>query len=163
MGAQQAHLPLDTAASPPPGFGNHCDVCIDEINLVLGSTYLLVAAFFFYRQRSLLAFYYGQICLSVSPYRGAVATTYKTPEDADSWMTWLHYRWAFAFVVLGFFEYGIAAGCTLVPTVAAWPKIITIYGPLVLAASVTTVHVAVISKYRDAESPWVEALSRRRR
>lgn len=132
-----------------------------RLYLVLGSGYLILAALFFYRQRSLLAFYYGQICLSMSPYRDEVQTTYGGLRDADSWATWLYYRWGFAFVTLGFLEYGIAFARTLVPVVAARTEFVTIYGPAVVVVAAFAVHAIVLSRYRYSESPWSDVLRRR--
>ena len=134
-----------------------------RLYLVLGSGYLLLAALFFYRQRSLLAFYYGQICLSLSPYRDEVQTTYDGLRDADSWATWLYYRWGFTFVTLGFLAYGTGFARTLVPTVATWTESVTIYGPGVIVVAASAVHAIVLSWYRYSESPWSDALHRRQR
>lgn len=135
-------------------------------HLVLGSACLLAAALFFYRQRSLLAFYYGQICLSVSPYQTEVASTYDGLKEVDSWATWLHYRRAFGFVSLGFFDYGLAVARTPVPRLGGWPDMVTIYIPA--AAAVVTVvtcaiHTLVLARHRYSESRWAEAVRHLRR
>lgn len=44
--------------------------------ILIGSLALMFSALMFYRQRSLLAYYYGQICLTLSPYRGTESTRY---------------------------------------------------------------------------------------
>jgi hypothetical protein len=67
-----------------------------------GSGFVLVAAFLFYRQRSLLAFYFGQIVLATNHPELAATKPEVSIRESDSWATWLFYRWAFAFLILGF-------------------------------------------------------------
>ena len=105
----------------------------------------------------------GQICLSVSPYQAEVASTYDGLKEVDSWATWLYYRWAFGFISLGFFEYGIALARTLAPRVGGWPDIVTIYIPAAAAVGTCTVHALVLARYRYSESPWADAIRHVRR
>jgi hypothetical protein len=62
--------------------------------LSLGLMFLLLATLSFYRQRSLLAWYYGQIALEESGH-----STGSTPrewlQDADGWDTWMQYQRGF--------------------------------------------------------------------
>ena len=73
--------------------------------IVLGSLCVALAAALFYRQRSALAWFYGQISLSIeSPAVNGIDTEawYK---DADSWATWIPYQSAFTALVVGCWLY----------------------------------------------------------
>jgi len=76
--------------------------------VIVGSTSLLLAAAVFYRQRSWLAWFYGQISLSMLQVYGDGPDTKQWLKDADSWATWIPYRAAFWLTGLGFVEYGAA-------------------------------------------------------
>jgi hypothetical protein len=68
----------------------------------IGTFAVFFAALLFYRQRSLLAYFYGQIVLSVSHPKITSLTVDELLTEADSWATWLLYRWAFVVLSLGF-------------------------------------------------------------
>ena len=72
-----------------------------SVYLLLGCAALIMGAFFFYRQRSLLAWYYGQLCL-VAERKENDGRRQLWLENADSWETWIYYRWAFLSLYLGF-------------------------------------------------------------
>lgn len=84
--------------------------------LLSGSFWMLVAALLFYRQRSLLAYYYGQIALcSVRGSSGEYAKLNDVLADADAWITWFFYQTAFACLIAGFASYGAALFSTVIP------------------------------------------------
>ena len=90
--------------------------------LLVGSLSFLLSALFFYRERSLLAWFSGQLALSESlgepPDRRRDLLV-----DADAWTTWIPYRWGFIGTYLGFAVYGIAFASTahlVAPRVAAF-------------------------------------------
>lgn len=86
--------------------------------IILGSVFALLAALFFYLQRSLLAWYYGQISLCIAKNNEAGADKKRKEKnqdeysihdwytDADSWPTWIRYNAAFGFLMLAFLEFG---------------------------------------------------------
>lgn len=88
--------------------------------VILGSLFALLAALFFYLQRSLLAWYYGQISLCIAKNNEAGINKNRKDKnqdeysledwyaDADSWPTWFRYNAAFGFLMLAFLEYGLA-------------------------------------------------------
>jgi hypothetical protein len=83
-----------------------------------GSLWMLVAALFFYRQRSLLAYYYGQISLChVKGSSGEFDDVESALLDADAWVTWFFYQCAFASMIVGFVAYGLALVSLTVPLV----------------------------------------------
>jgi hypothetical protein len=63
--------------------------------LLLGLTAVLFSGFFFYRQRSILSYYVGQIYLSSYDVNIADGTVHDLHKRADSWVTWRFYRIAF--------------------------------------------------------------------
>jgi hypothetical protein len=68
---------------------------------IVGLCGLLVAALGFYRQRSLLAWFYGQIALCICRKELKDGELDEWLDEADSWATWVFYRWGFAFLVIG--------------------------------------------------------------
>ncbi|HEV3100507.1 MAG TPA: hypothetical protein VGY75_12405 [Candidatus Udaeobacter sp.] len=75
----------------------------------IASALLLVSASLFYKQRSLLAFYYGRIALGEPPLPHVSVPDYKTWTDwADSWTTWIPYHAAFWVGVVAILEYVFA-------------------------------------------------------
>ena len=84
--------------------------------LLGGSLWILVAALMFYRQRSLLAYYYGQIALChVQGASGEFENVKSALADADAWITWLFYQTGFASLIVGVFGYGMALLSILMP------------------------------------------------
>jgi hypothetical protein len=73
-----------------------------------GSMFLLFAALSFYRQRSLLAWYYGQITLVIAIPQSFTYSLSNWLRDADSWGTWVFYRWGFGFLIVGLIAYTLA-------------------------------------------------------
>jgi hypothetical protein len=63
--------------------------------IFLGMIALLFSAFFFYRQRSILAYYVGQIYLSLFDSNLVTGSTTALHKQADRWSTWIFYRQAF--------------------------------------------------------------------
>ena len=76
--------------------------------VVLASALSLIAALCFYRQRSLLAFYYGQIAIATGHPNVAASGADALVAEADSWETWIFYRWGFVCLTLAFVGYGLA-------------------------------------------------------
>jgi hypothetical protein len=88
--------------------------------IIVGSIFALFAALCFYLQRSLLAWYYGQISLCLTKTKPEITGKTRSEKteyeyslndwyaDADSWPTWIRYNCAFGFLILAFSEYGFA-------------------------------------------------------
>lgn len=66
-----------------------------------GSMLMLLAAMLFYKQRSLLAFYYGRIAYGKELEDGPSAEFKSWKDMADSWTTWIPYQMAFWIAVAG--------------------------------------------------------------
>lgn len=96
-------------------------------NIILGSSCIALSAVFFYLQRSALAWFYGQISLSIdSPDVNGIDTK-EWYKDADSWATWVPYQNAFAALTIGiaFYGYGLttAASLSSIPVWLLWVTI----------------------------------------
>jgi hypothetical protein len=63
--------------------------------LVIASTLMLSGAAFFYKQRSRLAWYYGQIALKMALPDYTARKLDQWLKDADSWETWIPYHCAY--------------------------------------------------------------------
>lgn len=122
-----------------------------NLYLGVGSGSLLLSALLFYRQRSLLAFYYGQLRLSQTEARYPKLTAYRLLREVDSWWIWASYDTAFALLIMGFVVYGYAlfaadsARCTPF-AVVGWIGFCTL-GYIALNAGVTSAN-------RYADYPW---------
>lgn len=78
-----------------------------HIFILEGSVLCVLAAFWFYKQRSILAWSYGQICLTEAIGKGekAGAELREWVRKVDSWATWWPYSWGFTCLFIGFIEY----------------------------------------------------------
>ena len=141
----------------------------------MGSVLCIIAASLFYKERSDLAWNYGQICLT------AVTTEKKLREaklrewlrDADSWETWWPYSWGFTFLVGGLAEYLFAFFFLL--TAPHWPwlstnlciaKILAVLACPLAAVIVAVVQWRVLTWYKFNDHPWKDSwsdLKRRRK
>ena len=66
-----------------------------------GTVAFSLAAALFYKQRSDLAWFYGQIALSLTSPSVSGQSTDDLYRDADSWATWIPYRCAFTALAIG--------------------------------------------------------------
>lgn len=103
--------------------------------LVGGSFWMLVAALLFYRQRSLLAYYYGQIALcGIQGRSGEYDDLKSVLVDADAWTTWFFYQVAFACTVVGFLSFGLALLSIDVPVIRG-PRVTVVTGLISVAVT----------------------------
>jgi hypothetical protein len=77
--------------------------------VIIGSALILGAAAWFYRQRSDLAWYYGQISLTRAASEVTKTELFDWLKDADSWTTWISYRCGFFLLWPGLVAYMAAA------------------------------------------------------
>jgi hypothetical protein len=132
-------------------------------SIIVGVVTLFAASLLFYRQRSDLAYWYGQIALSVTPaaYREPTELGHPQPEtvdfihEADLWSSWHNYWWAFAFMIM--------AGLIFVDaTIASWwpgswvgvrsPTLVPVACTVVLVYF--TVRHLVFNAYAAEYAPW---------
>jgi hypothetical protein len=121
---------------------------------VVGSAALLVAALLFYRQRSHLAWYYGQITFAQVVAAKGNNSVEAWLKAADSWEAWLYYREGFVGLSLGFFQFSIAVvqhqlNCK-------YPLALTLLVPLAGCVSFTLLQRLVLTRYRFHDHPWID-------
>jgi hypothetical protein len=118
--------------------------------VLLGSVFTAVAGAMFYKQRSALAWFYGQITLSIeSPALNNIPTE-DWYRDADSWATWIPYQIAFTALTIGGIFYLIAfsevAGIVRTPASLLWVLI----GSLVV---IQTIRMAIYYRHKYEDDP----------
>lgn len=120
--------------------------------IIAGSTMCVAAGTLFYKQRSLLAWFYGQICLA--PLLDRKEQVSGLLEDVDSWATWFWYCWGFNALTVGFVEY-IAALVSIVylpnNQVLLWIYRIV---PFVWLFILSGFQWYVMTRFRENENPW---------
>jgi hypothetical protein len=84
--------------------------------LVAGAAMCIFAAMCFYGERSKLAWFYGQICLTEALEKDDVLEIRERLREADSWESWWRYSWGFDFLIAGFVEFLFAAFLYLAPS-----------------------------------------------
>lgn len=75
----------------------------DILGLLASAIFLLASAGFFFAQRSRLSWLYGRISIAASGY----GNEWKLPDElkeAESWETWIQYRWAWKMMLAAFME-----------------------------------------------------------
>jgi len=94
----------------------------EQWSIISGSVLCVVAALYFYKERSQLAWYYGQICLvqALDEKKSVAAELREWLRDADSWETWWPYSCGFTFLIAGCVEYLLAFFFFLVPAHWNW-------------------------------------------
>jgi hypothetical protein len=128
------------------------------------SVLMLFSALLFYKQRSLLAFYYGRIAIDAKPLPNSSDTSLETWMSwADSWTTWIPYHIAFWIGGFAIFEYIFAFlshKCDIIRNIfcflGVWFPIISIF--------LLTIAVFVFLKDRRIlyeENAWVDGWKRR--
>jgi hypothetical protein len=143
------------------------------IFIVLGAGMCIIAGLCFYGQRSRLARFYGQICLTEVLEKDDVLSTRELLRQTDSWATWWLYSWGFTFLILGFVEFLVSAFLHLAPPHWAWCKShlhfikMADFVLCILIAAVTAwLQWYVLTRYSSSDHYWREFwldLSRRRR
>jgi hypothetical protein len=121
-----------------------------NILCMLGLAGLLFAALSFYRQRSLLAWFYGQ--LSLYKAKDDEAQVRKLLDDSDSWYNWQWYQTGFGSLTLAFLELGAVGLSCVHPFVAKWEAFIA-FGLLVLCAVGTSFFVIAYARFPYDDKP----------
>lgn len=82
------------------------------IYLISSAISVLVAAALFYKQRSLLAWFYGQIALETALPNYTQRQLEDWLKEADSWETWIPYTCAYWILVVATVEFLLAVSAT---------------------------------------------------
>jgi hypothetical protein len=143
--------------------------------VIAGSVFCVLAASLFYKERSNLAWFYGQISLVQA--RGGDETKLATQladwfRDADAWSTWLPYFCGFILLLTGFTEYLLAIIFFAAPPHWKWlavrihdVKVVTFFLCPVIAAFACILESYVRIRYEYEDDAWLEfrrALTRRK-
>ena len=113
--------------------------------LTLGTVFLIGAALWFYRQRSVLAWHHGQLSLSLQMAPDLII--HETPkellESADSWDNWVHYHRGFVFVSAGISELVVGLVTALHPRLVVYsPRATFVVGSLLIVCLAAGFYVA---------------------
>lgn len=122
--------------------------------IVIGSTLCVAAAGLFYKQRSLLAWFYGQLCLA--PLRGEDLLIMDLLDGVDAWSSWIYYSWGFDLLVAGFVEYAGASVASLwLPSnkVILWSLRLI---PLTVLLATVLLQRHVLTNYAENDDPWTD-------
>jgi hypothetical protein len=127
------------------------------VSLTFALIMLLLASLSFYRQRSLLAWFYGQLSLQDSGY-----PTHKSLHDwlrdADAWDTWMNYQRGFWLLVGTFCELGLAIGAwqrSLIPKCSS--AMLDRWGGGTIAVAIVAaivIQMRILHKWSYAEDPY---------
>jgi len=133
--------------------------------IVMGSALCVIAAMLFYKERSDLAWYYGQICLTeaISEKKSLTAELREWLRNADSWETWWPYCLGFTALVAGIAEYLFAFFFLLAPSHWSWLathlsilKILACLACPILACVVAPVQWYVRTRYKFSDDAWAD-------
>lgn len=127
--------------------------------VIAGCIACMVAALCFYSQRSLLAYFVGQIMLSTTPAAYKNSPTKKLIEEADAWSTWHRYSAGFAFLFAGFALYAVALLHPYVAGALPWSQGWTIAAVLAPFMVGVGTQIAVRHTFRYEDEPWVELVN----
>jgi|ERR1035437_1243634 hypothetical protein len=129
-----------------------------QLSLFMAHLMVLFAALSFYGQRSLLAWYYGQISLEDSGYDTGTRL-YTWLQDADGWDTWIRYQRGF-WLLSGAFCESVIAGLRIR---TQWPGPITddfeVWGGSIVAIILLVVIIVqkiILGKWSHSENPYRE-------
>jgi hypothetical protein len=125
-----------------------------EHSIIIGSALLVVAASFFYIQRSHLAYFCGGISMTIAcPPKGEDEwQLVNWLKEVDSWHTWRYYRIGFTALILGSVVYAHLLYRTIYPT---RPPLDWLVG-LVFSGFVVRIIISavVLSTYRYETKPY---------
>jgi hypothetical protein len=122
--------------------------------VAMASAASLMAAFKFYLERSLLAWYYGQLALAET--RRDTDKISELLVDADAWDTWLQYRLGFMWLALSSLLIAFAVLRQVVPNLRECRQLY-FFVPLFIASTGYSFAIRhLLQKYRlQDEPPWV--------
>jgi hypothetical protein len=132
--------------------------------ILLALSALLLSAFFFYRQRSILSYYVGQIHLSRYDEKLADGSVHALHERANGWITWRFYRIAFLWLFTAAALFGRAAfalvpdkvGCfwSLYNRMRTWE----LWAPPALCILLCVLVCVAFAAFPDKDHPYRESV-----
>jgi len=128
--------------------------------ILVGSVFCVVSAGLFYKQRSLLAWYYGQMCLveSLDESRHIPEQLREYMRGADSWETWIPYTWGFTALTTGFAEYAWATFFVLAGPHSRLSSVAIVIGRFLpfLAVAFAFLQRKVWKRHSFSDEPWAD-------
>jgi len=126
--------------------------------VIVGSMFCILAGLLFYKERSLLAWYYGQLCLieSLDDGDSIPAKLRRYMDGADSWETWIPYSLGFTALVAGLVEYASAAFYVLAGPNSCVATVAWVTGRVfpLLAIAFTVLQCYVYKHYSYRDDLW---------
>ncbi len=131
--------------------------------IVFGSILCVAAAMHFYKERSTLAWFHGQISLTgvLEDATSSPAELRELLREADSWETWIPYTWGFTTLVSGALFYMFAILLFLISPISQFltrhfvPVRVILSGGIALGAIlIAFLQRHVWSHYKFNENPW---------
>jgi hypothetical protein len=129
--------------------------------VLAGAASALLAALFFYLQRSHLAWYYGQTTLAQSRGPSSPASVEDWLTWSDGWDTWLNYQTGFAVLTLSIFYYAYAVAETLFRPLSSVPPLYSILLPFLAVVLIESVRWYVLKSFPQEDEPyraWYQSL-----
>lgn len=123
----------------------------EPVHIIIGSILVLVSALMFYRQRSLLAWYYSQISLSLIEPNVTSVSVESWLRETNSWATWITYRIGWGCLTLAILTFVVA-----IVDAAVGPKklpLVVVWLPILLYGVFEPAHLLVLRKYRYDKTP----------
>ncbi len=114
----------------------------------LGFLGLAISALAFYLQRSLLAWYYGQISLNLA--KSDYESVLENLNDADGWGTWIRYQIGFGALTLAFTEFGFLMLVNKINFLQIHATG-SAFGVLLIVFIIFSIKVVSVSKFRKKE------------
>ncbi len=140
------------AASQGSFYGDILHNVDGKICALTGSAMALIAGISFYLQRSLLAWYYGQMALEVS-LKPPAEDVDRLLTEADGWGTWLRYQVGCTILSFAFVCYAAAVLVALAGQSPGWVPW-ALLGALAAIVTVLTVRWYVLSTYWYESRPF---------
>jgi hypothetical protein len=127
----------------------------DFLCCLFGFIGLLTGSLAFYRQRSLLALYYGQISLNLAKSDDEGVKAYL--DYADGWDTWIWYRVGFGALTLAFGELGIMLLISRIKTLQVHASLFAV-GVLLLVLIIFSTRIISYSMFHEKDQYFIELL-----
>jgi hypothetical protein len=134
-------------------------------HVLAGAASALVAALFFYLQRSHLAWYYGQIALAQSRGTSSPSPVEDWLTWSDGWDTWKYYQTGFSTLTLSLFYYAYAIAGALSSVAGSVTTLYSLWLPMLAMLIVEATRWHVLTKFPQEDRPfqkWVRLLRNRR-
>lgn len=127
---------------------------IGQDHVLSGAAAAIVAGFFFYLQRSHLAWYYGQIALAQVRGDKSPESVYDWLTWADGWDTWVRYQTAFIVLTFSFLSYAYGVAEALDQSAASLSHFWSLWLPIILVVLVAVVRWHVLGQCSQEEFPF---------